>query len=210
MIAQLTGAVIRTEGNSVLLDVGGVGYQITVPVSVLTALPEPGIKATLLTHLVGRVQPDFEMTLYGFVTDRQLRTFRSLIGVQGVGAKVALAMLSTLEVDELARAISTNETKLLTKVPGVGPKLAQRLCLELGDSMAAMSFERRPERAAATSKTADENAAYEDVIEALVGLGYSRADSRRATDAVFSSAPNKTDTPVLIAAGLRFLTAGRK
>ena len=210
MIAQLTGTVLRTEGNCVVLDVGGVGYQITVPVSVLAGLPETGAKATLLTHLVGRVQPDFEMTLYGFITDRQLRTFRALIGVQGVGAKVALAMLSTLEVDELARAISTNETKLLTKVPGVGPKLAQRLCLELGDSMAAMSFERRAERAAATSKTADENASYEDVIEALVGLGYSRADSRRAADSVFSAAPNKTDTPALISAGLQYLTAGRK
>jgi Holliday junction DNA helicase RuvA len=210
MIAQLTGIVLRTEANCVVLDVSGVGYQITVPVNVLAGLPEPGAKATLLTHLVGRVQPDFEMTLYGFITDRQLRTFRSLIGVQGVGAKVALAMLSTLEVDELARAISTNETKLLTKVPGVGPKLAQRLCLELGDSMAAMSFERRAERAAATSKTADENASYEDVIEALVGLGYSRADSRRATDTVFSTAANKTDTPALIAAGLQFLTGGRK
>jgi Holliday junction DNA helicase RuvA len=210
MIAQLTGTVLRTEGNCVVLDVGGVGYQITVPVSVLAGLPETGAKATLLTHLVGRVQPDFELTLYGFITDRQLRTFRALIGVQGVGAKVALAMLSTLEVDELARAISTNETKLLTKVPGVGPKLAQRLCLELGDSMAAMSFERRAERAAATSKTADENASYEDVIEALVGLGYSRADSRRATDAVFSMAAIKTDTPALISAGLQFLTSGKR
>ncbi len=210
MIAQLIGIVVRTEGNCVVLDVGGVGYQITVPVNVLAGLPETGAKATLLTHLVCRVQPDFEMTLYGFISDRQLRTFRALIGVQGVGAKVALAMLSTLEVDELARAISTNETKLLTKVPGVGPKLAQRLCLELGDSMAAMSFERRAERVAATSKTADENVSYEDVIEALVGLGYSRADSRRATDAVFAAAPNKTDTPALISAGLQFLTAGRK
>jgi len=210
MIAQLSGTILRTEGSSVVLDVGGVGYQVTVPVNVLAGLPESGAKATLLTYLVGRVQPDFEMTLYGFITDRQLRTFRSLLGVQGVGAKVALAMLSTLEADELARAISTNETKLLTKVPGVGPKLAQRLCLELGDSMAAMSFERRTERSAATNKTADENASYEDVIEALVGLGYSRADSRRAADAVFTSAANKTDTAALIAAGLQHLTSGRK
>jgi len=210
MIAQLSGTILRTEGSSVVLDVGGVGYQVTVPVNVLAGLPESGAKATLLTYLVGRVQPDFEMTLYGFITDRQLRTFRSLLGVQGVGAKVALAMLSTLEADELARAISTNETKLLTKVPGVGPKLAQRLCLELGDSMAAMSFERRTERSAATNKTADENASYEDVIEALVGLGYSRADSRRAADAVFTSAANKTDTAALIAAGQQHLTSGRK
>lgn len=206
MIAQLTGTVLRTEANTLILDVGGVGYQVSVPISVLTGLPEPGTKATLLTHLVGRVQPDFEMTLYGFATQRQLQVFRSLIGVQGVGAKVALAMLSTLEVDELARAISTNETKLLTKVPGVGPKLAQRLCLELGDSMAAMSFEHRADRAQATSKTADENAAYEDVIEALVGLGYGRADARRAADSVYSNAVSKSDTAALIAAALQFLT----
>jgi len=210
MIAQVTGVVLRTEGVNVILDVGGIGYQVVVPVTVMAALPEAGSKATLLTHLVGRVQPDFEMTLYGFLTAKQLYSFRALIGVQGVGAKVALAMLSTLEVDELARALSTNDTKLLTRVPGVGPKLAQRLCLELGDAMASHAFEQRTERAEAGKKTATENAVYEDVIEALVGLGYSRQDARRAADAVCATAANKTDTSALVSAGLQHLTAGKR
>src|ERR1700722_13660235 len=100
MIAQLTGTLLRIEGSTVVLDVGGVGYQIVVPVTVLASLPEPGAKATLLTHLVGRVQPDFEITLFGFANQKQLHSFKALTGVQGVGAKVALAMLSTLDVEE--------------------------------------------------------------------------------------------------------------
>lgn len=210
MIAQLTGTVVRIEANSVVLDVGGVGYQVFVPVTVLSALPEPGGKATLLTHLVGRVQPDFEMTLYGFAEQPQLQAFKILLGVSGVGAKVALALLSTMDVAELARALSTNDTKQVTRVPGVGPKLAQRLCLELGDKMAAFAFEQRTERAAAGKQTAEENAAYEDVIEALVGLGYGRPDARRATDRVFANAADKTNTASLISAALQFLTSGRK
>jgi len=210
MIAQLTGRLVRIDGSSIILDVGGVGYQVVVPVTVLTTLPEPGQKATLLTHMVGRVQPDFEITLYGFATSRQLHCFRALTGVQGVGAKVALAMLSTLEVDELARALSTSDTKLITKVPGIGPKLAQRLCLELGDAMASFAFTQRAERSEAGKKTADENAAYEDVIEALVGLGYSRQDARRAADSVTSTAADKINTSALISAGLQFLTAGKR
>ena len=210
MIAQLTGILLRVEGANVILDVGGVGYQVTAPVTVLTSLPEPGSNTTLLTHLVGRVQPDFEMTLYGFQTQHQLHSFRALTGVQGVGAKVALAMLSTLDVTDLARALSTNDTKLLTRVPGVGPKLAQRLCLELGDSMASYTFEQRAERADAGKKTAAENAAYEDVIEALVGLGYSRQDARRSTDHVWSTAADRSNTSVLISAALQQLNSGKR
>lgn len=210
MIAQITGTILRTEGSTVVIDVGGLGYQVMVPVNVLTNLPEVGSKATLLTHMVARIQPDFEMTLYGFANQRQLHCFRALTGVQGVGAKVGLAMLSTLEVEELARAVSTNDTKLLTKVPGVGPKLAQRLCLELGDAMAAYTFEQRTERVEAGKKTADENAAYEDVIEALIGLGYSRADARRAADSVCTAAVDKSNTTALISAGLKFLQSSKR
>ena len=211
MIAQLTGVFLRIEGTSnVILDVNGVGYQVTVPGTVASSLPDPGARITLLTHMVGRVQPDFEMTLYGFTSNQQLGVFRMLINVQGVGARVAIAMLSTMESDELARAVSTNDTKTLTKVPGVGPKLAQRLCLELGDSMASMAFEQRSQRSEAGKKTAAENASYEDLIEALVGLGYSRSDSRKAADSVFANAADKTNTSALISAGLQLLAAPKK
>ncbi len=210
MIAQITGKVLRTEANSVVLDVGGVGFQVYVPVTVLNALPDEGETATLLTHLAGRVQPDFDLTLYGFLEAQDLHAFKILIGVSGVGAKVALALLSTLSVAELSRALSTNDTKMVTRVPGVGPKLAARLCVELGDKMAAFAFEQKVERTVASRQTEQENAAYEDVVEALVGLGYSRADARRAADRTVAAATDKTDAGPLIGAALQFLTSGKR
>jgi holliday junction DNA helicase RuvA len=210
MIAQVTGTVARLEGNAVIVDAGGVGYLIYVPVSVLPLLPEIGGKTTLLTHMVIKGQPDFEMTLYGFLNTGELSAFRILLGTSGVGPKVALALLSTLTVDELARALSTNDTRTITKVPGVGPKLAQRMCLELGDKMAVFAFEKRTERAAAGEQTAQENAVFEDVLDALVGLGYSRSDARRAAERASSGMDDKTNTSALITAALALLTSGKR
>lgn len=210
MIAQLTGTIVRIEGNTVVLDVGGVGYDIVVPIPILDALPEIGGKATLRTHLVARVQPDFDMTLYGFLNPQDLRVFKILLAVSGVGAKVALAMLSALTVEELARAISTSDTKTVTKVPGVGPKLAQRLCLELGDKMATFVFDHKVDQAVARQQTAEENAVHEDIIEALIGLGYGRPDARRAADQVFAKAADKTNAAALISAALQLLTSGKR
>jgi Holliday junction DNA helicase RuvA len=209
LIAQLVGTIVRTEANSVVLDVNGVGYQVLVPVSTLAALTGQTGKVTLLTHLVLRGTPDFEATLYGFSDASEVQAFRLLIATSGVGPKVALALLSTLQVSELARALSTNDTKTITKVPGVGPKLASRLCLELGDKMAAFAFEQKAERAEATQRTREENAAFEDVIEGLVGLGYGRADARRATERVFAAASDKTDVGPLLSAALRLLTGAK-
>jgi Holliday junction DNA helicase RuvA len=210
MIVQLTGAVLRTEANSVILDVGGVGYQVFVPITVLNGLPEPGGKATLLTHLVARVQPDFDMALYGFLDPQELHAFKILISVSGVGAKVGLAMISSFSIAELARAIASGDTKVITKAPGVGPKLALRICTEIGDRMAAFAFEQKTERAEAKKQTAEENAVYEDVVEALIGLGYGRPDARRATDRIFTAATDRTDTAGLISSALQFLTGGKR
>ena len=210
MIAQLTGTLVRMDGGSVILDVGGVGYQLFVPTSTLAALPATGEKVTLQTHLAGRVQPDFDISLYGFPDSAQLQAFKMLLSVSGVGAKVALAMLSALSLEEMTRALSTSDTKIVTKVPGVGPKLAQRICLELGDKMAALAFDQRTERAEATQQTAQENAAFEDVIEGLVSLGYGRQDSRRAADRVFATSEDRSNTGVLIAEALQLLNAGKR
>ncbi len=209
MIAQLTGTIVRSDASSVVIDVNGVGYFVSVPASVLHNLPPSGEKMTLATHLVTRGQPDFEMSLYGFREVAELQAFRMLINVSGVGPRVALAVLSNLEVSELARALSTNDTRAITKVPGVGPKLAQKLCLELGDKMAEFTFTQRAERATETKQTADENAAYEDAIEGLMGLGYSRPDARRAVDRAFANTANKSDASALITASLSLLNAKR-
>ena len=208
MIAQITGTVVRTEASSVVVDVGGVGYRLLVPLGVLSNLPEAGGKTTLFTTLV--IAPNtMELTLYGFGRLEEQQVFGVLTSVTGVGPKVALSMLSVLDVADLARAISGSDTKALTKVPGVGPKLAQRICLELGERMAEFLFTARIEQAV-SAQTAAENEAYEDVVEALVGLGYSRPDSRKAAERAISNASDKANTPSLIKDALNLLTSGGK
>jgi Holliday junction DNA helicase RuvA len=209
MIAHLSGTVARTEANSVVLDVNGVGYRVFVPLSVLSNLPGAGQKTTLYTTLSVAPQT-FDFTLYGFRTVEEQQTFQMLTSVSGVGPKVALSMLSVLDAGDLARAISGNDTRALTKVPGVGPKLAQRVCLELGERMAEFAFTQRVE-ALTAGQTPEENAAYEDVVEALVNLGYSRPDSRKAAERVLSNAQDKTNTPALIRDALNMLSgSGRR
>lgn len=206
MIAQLSGIVARTEANSVVLDVNGVGYRVFVPLSVLSALPETGGKATLHTTMIVR---EDDIALYGFRTLEEQQVFQLVTSVTGVGPKVALSMLSVLDTGELARAISSNDTRALTKIPGVGPKLAQRVALELGERMAELAFAQRIETLT-SRQTPEENAAYEDVVEALVNLGYSRPDSRKAAERALSHSADKTSAPALIREALNLLTSSGK
>ncbi len=205
MIAQLIGLVAGTEANSVVLDVNGVGYLVYVPSSVLASLPQVGGRTIL--HTVMAVRED-DITLYGFSSPDERHAFQILTSVTGVGPKVALAMLSVYDTAELARSISSNDTKSLVRIPGVGPKLAQRVCLELGDRMAEIAFARRVD-ALSSRQSPEQSAAYEDVIEALVNLGYSRSDSKRAAERAISAASDKTNTPDLIRTALNLLTASR-
>jgi Holliday junction DNA helicase RuvA len=179
-----------------------------VPLGVLSSMPDVGAKATLFTTLIITANT-MELTLYGFGRTEEQQVFLLLTSVTGVGPKVALSMLSVLDVADLARAISGNDTKSLTKVPGVGPKLAQRICLELGERMAEFLFTARIEQAV-SAETAAQNEAYEDVVEALVGLGYSRPDSRKAAERAIANAPDKANTPALIKDALNLLTSSGK
>lgn len=206
MIAHLSGAVARIEANSVVLDVNGVGYRVFVPLTVLASLPEVGGKTTLYTAMAVR---EDDISLYGFRTHEELQVFQIVTSVTGVGPKVGLSMLSVHEAGELARAISSNDTRALTKAPGVGPKLAQRVCLELGERMAEFAFTQRVESLTG-GQTPQENAVFEDVVEALVNLGYSRPDSRKAAERVMSNATDKTNTAGLMREALNLLTSAGK
>jgi Holliday junction DNA helicase RuvA len=205
VIAQLTGLVARTEASSVILDVNGVGYRVLVPLSVLSSLPETGQKTLLYTTMTVR---EDDISLYGFRSLEEQAVFQMVTGVSGVGPSVALSMLSVLDAAEVARAIAGNDTKTLTKIPRVGPKLAQRICLELGERMAEFSFTQRLETIN-RSGSAEENAAFEDVVEALVGLGYSRPDAKKAAERALSAAADKTNTAVLIRESLNLMTSRR-
>jgi Holliday junction DNA helicase RuvA len=174
MIAQLRGELIERGADYVVLDVGGVGYRVAVSLNTLAALPSVGERARLLTHL--QVRED-AMTLFGFASDEERSAFELCIGVQQVGPKLAMSILSTLDAGELARAVMAGDHARLVRIPGVGKKTAERLVLELRDKLDKAGLLPRP--AAPLRAPAGETQA---VASALVNLGYRPAEAARAAD----------------------------
>lgn len=177
MIGRLTGRLASKLPPQVLVEVGGVGYEVEVPMSTFYNLPAAGEAITLHTHLV--VREDAHV-LYGFGTLEERATFRQLIKISGVGARTALAVLSGLSVADLAQAVALQEASRLTRIPGIGKKTAERLLLELKGKLA----DAKP--AAGSSS---------DIVNALLGLGYSE---KEALAAVKGLAPG-----VAVAEGIR-------
>jgi holliday junction DNA helicase RuvA len=165
MIGRIAGTLIEKNPPQLLVDTNGVGYEISVPMSTFFNLPRIGEKVTLLTHMV--VREDAQL-LYGFASESERGAFRTLIKVSGVGPKVALAVLSGLSVNDLAAAVAMQETGRLTNIPGIGKKTAERLLLELKDK-----FKVDPRLAIGGTGEATKPTANEDVLNALIGLGYS-------------------------------------
>ena len=162
MIGRLTGILVEKNPPQIVVDVAGVGYEVDVPMSTFYNLPETGSKLTLVTHLV--VREDAHL-LYGFLTEQERRTFRRLTKISGIGAKIALAVLSGLSVAELAQAVTLQESGRLTKVPGIGKKTAERILLELKDKLGAeLTTAVGVHRPAPASS---------DILNALLTLGYS-------------------------------------
>jgi Holliday junction DNA helicase RuvA len=167
MIGRLVGRLVSKHPPQVVIDVSGVGYEVDVPMSTFFNLPATGEMVTLHTHLA--VREDAHV-LYGFGTVEERAAFRRLIRISGVGARTALALLSGLSVADLARAVSTQDTARLTKVPGIGKKTAERLLLELKGKLAEPPA--GPAGAAA--------GAGDDILNALVALGYSEKEALAA------------------------------
>jgi Holliday junction DNA helicase RuvA len=163
MIGQLRGRLAEKRPNQVLVDVGGVGYVVLVPLSTFAALGELHTEVTLLIHT--HVRED-ALSLYGFVSSREKHLFELLISASGVGPSLALKILSGMSVDELVPAIRGNDLARLTKIPGVGRKTGERMVVELKDKLEAVVIE--AERPAASSPAGVEA----DVVSALVNLGY--------------------------------------
>ena len=162
MIGRLTGILLEKNPPQILLDVQGVGYEVDVPMSTFYNLPDMGARVTLYTHLV--VREDAHL-LYGFLTENERRAFRLLTRISGIGAKMALAVLSGLSVAELAQAVTMQESGRLTKIPGIGKKTAERILLEMKDKLGAdLTSAVGVHRAAPASA---------DVLHALLALGYS-------------------------------------
>src|SRR5713226_9457029 len=172
MIGQLRGRLAEKRPNQVLVDVGGVGYLVYVPLSTYAALGELHTEATLLIHTHVR---DDVLALYGFLSSREKHLFELLLSASGVGPALALKILSGMSVEELVPAIRTGDLGRLTRIPGVGRKTAERMVVELKDKLEAVAIE--SERPAASSPAGVEA----DVVSALVNLGY---DGRTAESAV--------------------------
>ena len=173
MIGRLTGTLAEKSPPLVLMDVGGVGYEVDVPMSTFCSLPHLGERVTLHTHMV--VREDAQL-LYGFLTLEERETFRQLIRISGVGPRIALAVLSGMSAQELAQAVSQQQPGRLVKVPGIGKKTAERLLLELKGKLA-------PDLGmpAGSVVTSDAQA---DIVQALVALGYSDKDAAAAIKAL--------------------------
>jgi Holliday junction DNA helicase RuvA len=181
VIGRLRGTLAEKQPPHLLLDVGGVGYEVEVPMTTLYRLPAQGEVVTLHTHLV--VREDAHL-LYGFGEKRERELFRELIRLNGVGPKLALALMSSLEVDELVRCVQAQDTAALVKVPGVGKKTAERLLVELKDRFKA--WENLPAIAPLVlpNQAAVAASAEADAVSALVALGFKPQEASRAVAAV--------------------------
>lgn len=178
MIAQLSGKLIQKQPSTVIIDVGGVGYDVTIPLSTFYELGEPGVDVSLKIHT--HVRED-TLQLFGFWTAREKELFLKLTSVSGVGPKLAITMLSGLPAPELIAAITNNDLARLTSIPGVGRKTAERVVVELRDKLAAISLEaHEAERAASRELAAGDVVVREDTIAALIALGYPKAIAERA------------------------------
>jgi Holliday junction DNA helicase RuvA len=183
MIAHLRGRLLDKQPNRVIVDVNGVGYDVHVPLSTFYEMAEAGEEIALRIHT--HVRED-ALLLYGFATLLELHIFERLLSVSGIGPKLALAVLSGIEPNELVSAIRTANVARLTGIPGIGRKIAERIGLELKDKMTSfLSAEMAASHVAARGETLRE-----DVLSALMNLGYHRPLAERALDAAFKKDPD--------------------
>jgi Holliday junction DNA helicase RuvA len=187
MIASLQGIVDAIGADWLVVNVGGVGYKVSVPTSVVSEGGVTGREIKLYTHL--HVRED-EMTLYGFGAPEDLRLFDTLLTVSGLGPKTALGMLSAMSSDQLTMAIASSDTAMLTSIPGIGKKTADRVILELKDKVGAIIS------VSAGARMAQENA---DVVAALTSLGYSVMEATRAVGALPSGGKSAIEERIKLA-----------
>jgi holliday junction DNA helicase RuvA len=165
MIARLQGKLLEKSPPLIVIDCNGVGYEVEVPMSTFYNLPELGQSVHILTHMV--VREDAQL-LYGFGSEQEKNTFKQLLKVNGIGAKSALSILSGVSVNDLMLAVSQQEVSMLTRIPGIGKKTAERLLLELKDKFVVTG---------STSAQPSAKAATDDILNALVALGYNEREA---------------------------------
>jgi holliday junction DNA helicase RuvA len=197
MIAQLRGSLGDKRPNQVLVDVGGVGYLVHIPLSTFYSLGDLHSNVTLLIHT--QVRED-AISLYGFLSAREKHLFELLISASGVGPALALKILSGMSVDDLVPAVRSGDLARLTRIPGVGRKTAERMIVELRDKLAAMEIPDDARKPVTTTGTSS------DVVSALLNLGYDQHAAEQAVERAGKNGASETFEPLLRGA-LQELTA---
>jgi Holliday junction DNA helicase RuvA len=182
MIARLSGKLISKSINSLIIDVGGVGYEVNSPLSTFYAVPEEGADTNLLIYT--HVKED-AIKLFGFLTAIEKNLFIKLISVSGVGPKLALNILSGLESTQLAQAIKESDIARMNAIPGVGKKTAERLILELKDKIASDTETGGDQQTAAAQN--HKTTLFDDALSALINLGYKKSEVEKALDAIIKN-----------------------
>ncbi|CAG0983465.1 Holliday junction ATP-dependent DNA helicase RuvA [Anaerolineae bacterium] len=186
MIDQVIGQVAKVTDTALVVMVGGVGLRVNVPKTVLDSVHGAGVTVTLYTHLIVR---EDDLSLYGFMSEDERSLFETLLGVQGVGARTAISILSTLSIDQLRSAVTREEASILTRVPGIGKKTAEKLVFELKSKLKLASY----------GELAALNDSDSDVIAALTSLGYSVVEAQAAVQSIPRDAPKDVESRIMIA-----------
>lgn len=189
MIAHLSGTLLEKQLQRLIVDVGGVGYDVLVPLSTMYAIGDPGSGVTLRIHT--HVRED-ALQLFGFATRLEQQLFEKLISVSGIGPKLGLSVLSGIEPEELIRAIRSADVARLTRIPGVGKKTAERLVVELKDRLPQADVVAPDAPVAAPGDDVRE-----DLLSALVNLGYQRASVEKTVDKVLRASEDRSFEPLL-------------
>ncbi len=201
MYQYLSGRLAEKTAASAVIDVQGIGYSVQIPLSTFTELPELGQSVKLLTHFV--VREDAQV-LYGFFAEEERQVFRLLLSVSGVGPKIALTVLSGITLSELKRAIIDGDLVVLTAVPGIGKKTAERLVVELREKIVA---EDKKGGVSALSKMTSQDVRVDDSLQALIELGYRKQNAQEAIrKAVKTLEGEKYSVPDLIRASLKYVS----
>ncbi|MFC7457775.1 Holliday junction branch migration protein RuvA [Brachybacterium sp. GCM10030267] len=208
MIASLTGRVARIDLDALVLDVGGVGYLVRTTPQALSATRH-GVELTLHTELVVR---EDSMTLFGFPHPEEAETFRIVQSVSGIGPRTALAVLTVLDPEELRRAVADQDVKTIARTPGIGPKVASRMLLELGGKLPApvgAGASGAPGASGGDAEAAPAAGVDADVVEALAGLGWAEKAAASAVEGVRADEGEGLDAAELLRHALRRLGGSR-
>jgi holliday junction DNA helicase RuvA len=195
VIGRLSGVLLESRPDRALLDVGGVGYDVAIPLGTYSALPPAGERATLHVHT--HVRED-SLQLFGFATHDERALFEKLLSVSGIGPRVALTILSGLPLGELLRAISSQDVRRLSTIPGIGKRLAERLGVELKEKLGDLGS------GSSAAAPLPKGSAADDALGALLNLGYREAQALPAVEAALQESP-AADLSALIQAALKRL-----